>query len=196
MTMVLLLLFFLLGCTVGCSQHYSAPELIAYVDAHPERFCTTIKRNGIEALICYRPAAYHIAREKIHFPEKKIAELLDKYGNSVVYLITLRDSKEPKRSVLLDDGGILKHPENVTQTSFGLSNNAFILADQDTLLPSNYQYETNWHLGTGDVLIYSFDGMVLGKASSQRLILRDLSPLLGTIDINLKKITKPIYLKD
>lgn len=186
---VVLALLVCSGCTALRPEQY-----MEYMENNRERFCETVERNGIKAVVCYRPNEYYAARDMVRDTTLSVEQAMAEYANSLFFVLAVSSEEYGSGSVLLEKDGARGFGRNVLTNTFGREGDIFLLnaEDQsDTVDLAQYHYERNWGIGNDDTFLMAFPReRVRNKESKYRLLIRDLLPELGTIDLRLGSLMK------
>lgn len=186
---VVLALLVCSGCTALPPEQY-----MQYMDNNRERFCETIERNGIKAVVCYRPNEYYAARDMVGDSTLTAERAMARYANSLFFVLAVSSEQYGAGSVLLEKDGAQGFGRNVLTNTFSREEDIFLLnaGDQsDTVDLAQYHYERNWGIGNDDTFLMAFPReRVRDNESEYRLMIRDLLPELGTIDLRLGSLMK------
>jgi len=181
----------LLITAMGCTNKLSPEKYLKYFEKNKMNYCVTTERNGVTATIMYQPVEYLVAREKINGDTSTIQELMNKYGNSLYFLLILTSDSNKTGSLLLERDGYSRFSNNVYKNTFQKDNDIFLLNKKDTVKLTDYQYERNWGIGNNDSFLFIFHQKdIKGKIANYTLRIREIITELGTIEIPLKKLIK------
>lgn len=186
-----LLIVFLIVITGMCCTRRLSPEKYAvYIAENREKFCEVINRNGVRATVCYMPAEMYGAQRMIAYDIPPDSAMKD-FINSLFLVCTVNADSMGNKSLLLERDGILGFPGNVYKHTFGHGEDIFLLNGPDTVKCAGYHFERNWGMTGEDSFIVTFDRRKLKeKMSGYHLIIREIAPELGTLDIQLSKLVK------
>lgn len=199
MTNVLILkdyLKLLIGITiilqlVSCTKHLSPKEYIQYMLQNKEKYSQIIERNGVKATVCYQPVELCAARELAFYDSLCKDSVLKNYDNSLFFLCTISSDSLGNRSLLLERDGLAGFRRNVFRHTYGHSDDIFLLDGRDTVKCSGYQFERGWGMTGDETFVITFNRQdIKKKVKKYRLIIREIAPELGTLDIELAELVK------
>jgi hypothetical protein len=163
-------------------------EYIDWYEAHRDRYTVTIERHGIRALVRYHPPELHVARQ-IVTAGGDTDSLLSHYTNAVHFAFGISVEGKERGSFLVERGGVREYGQRVYQNTFMRNEDIFLLRGADTVKCAGYHFDRTYGVGGEDVFIAGFPRVVLGrKVKDFHLIVRDIAPELGTIDIPVRKL--------
>jgi hypothetical protein len=185
--------FLLLACigvfNFGCNSGLSAKDYLQYFEKNRDKYCKKIKRNGMVANVGFVPNEYYAAREMAADTALGRDKALRKYENSMFFIFSINSGNNGHQSVLLSKDGAAGFKDNVMQNNFDRDQDIFLLHGSDTVKAAACNYERNWGFGNDDVFLIGFPRINMTKDSrNYRLVIRNIVPELGTIDVKLSEI--------
>lgn len=187
----ILILLILILFQIFCSSGLSPEEYLSYYEKNKHKYTETIERNSVKAVICYQPNEFFIARELASNTSDNNEIINNKYNKSLFFTLSLSSDKKQRGSFLLEREGVQGFSKNVFKNTFNRGNNFFLSIQTDTVKIADYHYERNWGIGNEDIFLLTFNRNQLNrKITDYHLIIRDITPEIGTIDIPLKNLVK------
>jgi hypothetical protein len=176
---------------LNCGDKLPAKEYMQYFERNHSRFTKTVERNDVILNVSYIPGDFLAAREIAAGVNESVENALRKYSNTILITVGLSSRKGGTVSVLLRENGNGGFSENVYRNDFERNRDIFLLCGADTVKAASYDYERNWGMGSQDVFAISFPRSEIRKPLSEtHLMIRDLLPELGSVDIALGDIVK------
>lgn len=170
---------FLLLCI--CSNRKITPsEYVEYINTLSKKNKIVVERGDFKVNILYFPSDYFAAKELNSNSDLK-------FDNSCYFVLTVR-ANEDANSLLLQDG-ISQVGDQINYNTFNKYNDVYIITNEDTISLGNYQYERGWADIAMDTFIFSFNvNEKKLNLNSSFLVIRNLHPHIGTIEIKLSKL--------
>jgi hypothetical protein len=183
-----LLTLFLLSCV----RTIPPERYLEKFERQKAKHCITINRNGITASVLCMPAKFFAARDARLDTTLQMDKAEKRYNNSLFFTLSIRpDSQSKPGSFLLTKGGYAEFKNNVMLNSFGRENDIFLLHKNDTIPIAGIQYNRDWGMMKEDQFLLTFNVSRLNqKANKYHLIIREIAPELGTIDIPVAKLMR------
>lgn len=152
----------------------------------------TIERNNVKALVAHMPAEYYAAMAMQNDTTFRVDSALKRYDNSVFFVLSIKAAVDSvTMSPLLSHIGVAGFKENVERNSFDRDQDVFLLYGKDTVKTMSIRYERNWGVGNDDSFLLGFSRKSLkGELNKYHLIIREMTPELGTIDIKVSELIK------
>jgi len=181
----------------NCAKVMGPQDYIKYFDTHRSRFSSTVKRNGVSAVILYMPPEYYAAREMTANKHLALGKVLGKYAGTAYFAVTIASDRYKSGSILLQRDGMEGFGENVMKNSFDRDKDVFLLNGRDTIKAVDYEYERNWGMGNTDAFVFAFArAAAKTEISRYHIIVREIAPELGTVDVALANVMdNPVHLK-
>lgn len=172
----------------GCSKSLPPSEYQTYIEKNKKKYSYIIERNGIQATIVHYPSLYYSARNMLSDPTLSLDSAINRYKESLFFVLSVVDKRREFGSVLLEKDGIHGLSQNILINSFERNNDIYLLNGKDTMKMANYQYERNWGMTNEDMFVLTFPSSEYKHNQNLRLRIRDITLNLGTIEIPIKKI--------
>jgi hypothetical protein len=188
-TICLAFLFTLLSCK---SDLILTPkQYMDYFEKHRSEYTKTIERNGVKAIVAYLPSEYYAARDLESDSTLSFKSTIKKYENSLFFVFSVTGEKYQGGSILLERQGMAGFKESVDRNTFERGQDIFLLKGSDTVRTAGYHYDRNWGFGSDDSFLLAFSKNSLkSRPESYHLIIREMTPELGTVDIAVKDLMK------
>jgi hypothetical protein len=173
-----------------CSSTHSPERYLERFEKQKARQCIKINRNNITATVLCMPAKFFAARDARYDSTLSMENAEKRYSNSLFFALGIRpDSQAVPGSFLLTKGGYAEFKNNVMRNNFGRENDIFLLYKNDTVRVAGVQYNRDWGMTQEDQFLLTFAADQLKKnANKYHLIIREIAPELGTIDIPVKRL--------
>jgi hypothetical protein len=176
---------------LGCSGTLTPEKYVRYFEKNRTRFCEKIERNDIIATIGYVPNEYYAARDMVFDTSLVANQALERYANSLIFILSIKSANGDNRSVLLGRNGYAGFKENVLRNTFERENDIFLLQGCDTIKVASCEYERNWGVSNEDAFVLAFPKMKLKKnIGKYHLIVRNMTSEMGTLDFKVRKLLK------
>lgn len=164
---------------------------LAHYTNHKKDTVKEIKRNGIKMSIVLVPSSFYIAQEMALYPDIPIDSIESKYMDGLYFIVEIRGDTSTGLSPLLLKKGMNGYGAQVYENSFLKNEDFMLVCKSDTILTAGYNFERSWGIGNADCFTISFSKkgakFPIGK---YQIVIRDLLPELGTIEIKLKSFKK------
>lgn len=180
---------------LSCSSNLTPTEYLSYYEHNRSKLTKTIERNNVKAIVAYMPAEYYAALAMQNDTTLLADSALKRYENSIFFVLNIKAAADSVTlSPLLTRNGMAGFKESVERNTFDRDQDVFLLYGKDTVKTVGIQYERNWGVGNDDSFLLGFSKKSLkDKLGKYHLILRNMTPEMGTIDLavkNLRKTTK------
>lgn len=176
---------------IGCDSALTPDQYMQFTEKNRKKFSLAVERNGVKATIAYQPIEYYAAREMQFDTTLSLDSAINRYEKSVFFVLVIEAKKVKTGSILLEKNGLNGFGENVIKNSFDRTQDIFLLNGKDTVKLMAYNYERNWGIGNEDSFLLTFSKNDL-KSDLEKydLIIRNIVPELGTVDIKIKRLMK------
>jgi hypothetical protein len=175
----------------GCGRDLPPQAYMDYFGKNKDKFCKVVTRNGVTAKIAFVPSEYFVARDLNAGVSTSLDSLSSRYGKSLFFVFSLGDSSNRSNSILLERGGVQGFRESVFRNTFERGQDIFLLRGTDTVKVAACNFDRNWGLSNDDSFLIAFAKSDLrSKPEAYHLIIREMVPELGTVDLSLGDIVK------
>lgn len=175
----------------SCTSSLTPSQYMSYYEKHSKELSKTIVRGNVKATVAYIPNEYYAARIMQFDSSLSLANALKRYENSLFFVLAVTGVEDKINSVLNDRNGFAGYADNVQRNTFKKEQDMFLINGHDTIMAASAGYDRNWSMGADDAFILGFPKTKLNKKiNGYHLILRDITPELGTIDVLINDLVK------
>ncbi len=163
-----------------------------YYRQNMDEFSHTVERYGVSACVSYVPAEVFVAREIVAGVDATVGELMDRYKRSLFFVLTVSAEDYPHSSPLRYGRGTAGYADAVVRNQFRRGDDVFVLVEGDTVHAAAYRFDRSLGLGNQDAFVFAFPADSVRPVLHQaRLLIRNMTIELGTIEVPLKRIVRP-----
>lgn len=177
----------LLALATGCQRCIAPQNYFEYFEKNHDRYTAAITRNGMTAEISYHPNELYAARDMVSDTALKADKAIDQYKNSIFFLLTVKKlgALNPLEAAVQNAG----ENEKIQRLSSDNQKDIFLIAQNDTVPVASVRAERSLGIDNPDAFLLAFSRQNLKeKPWKYSLIIRNVSPELGTLEIRLSKI--------
>lgn len=176
-------MFSLFAVLIGCQKSVPHGSYFQAFEKQKEHYTMRIVRNGMTAELSYNPNELYAARDMQADTCLSVVAAMQRYENSLFLLLKVKAQNEN------ESGNSLRDKINVS-TRY-LNGDIFLSNSNDTVPLTTCRYEPSFGKINSDSFILAFSRKILkSKLSEYKLIIRNISPELGTLEFDLDKVIK------
>jgi len=187
---VFLILCVILGTYFqGCTRYISADEYLKHFENNRDSYTSEFEKGAEKILVTYCPNEVYASRELVRDTSLTVQSALDNYSRSCFFVVSVFNTEHPAISPLLMKDGSTGYSDNVYKYAFSKKKDFVLAHKKDSLQSVSCKLQRSWGVSKGDALLVTFDKSKLETdISKYTLLVRDLLPQFGTLEIPLKNI--------
>jgi hypothetical protein len=174
----------------SCNSSVSVENYASFFNKNIAKY-TVKKEAGNKVIsITYCPPEMYAAREMEFDTTRHYEDAIRPYLNNLYFTVAIQGKGAGPSDPMLADGGPEEYTSNMLKNTFLRDNDFCIVCDADTFPAMGYSFDRSRGVSKGDAYTVTFKSVK--DVNKCRLLIRNISVDLGTIDIKLGNIVKPV----